>query len=85
VFGSSTERIKPQMELEVDRPVRMASHDWRRSPVDMPAYLASGLPAETMGRVLIEDPLFFGASLAGGTVLSDLCEHTEGQAEGRTG
>jgi hypothetical protein len=31
------------------------------------------LPAETMGRMLIEDPLFFGAALAGGTVLADLC------------
>jgi Protein of unknown function (DUF3866) len=84
VFGSSaTARVKPQMELEVDRPARMARHDWRRAPVDMPAYLASGLPAETMGRVLVEDPLFFAAALAGGTVLSDLCELAEGQAEGR--
>lgn len=85
VFGSSVERIKPQMELDVDRPARMARHDWRRAPVDMPAYLASGLPVETMGRVLVEDPLFFGAALAGGTVLSDLCEHVEGQAEGKAG
>ncbi|MFZ1155501.1 MAG: DUF3866 family protein [Solirubrobacteraceae bacterium] len=85
VFGSSAERVKPQMELEVDRPARMARHDWRRAPVDMPAYLASGLPAETMGRVLVEDPLFFGAALAGGTVLSELGEHTEGQMEGRAG
>jgi hypothetical protein len=85
VFGSSAERIRPQMELDVDRPARMARHDWRRAPVDMPAYLASGLPAETMGRLLVEDPLFFGAALAGGTVLSDLCEHTEGQAEGKAG
>ena len=85
VFGSSGVRIKPQMELDVERPARMARHDWRRAPVDMPAYLASGLPAETMGRVLAEDPLFFGAALAGGTVLSDLCEHTEGQAEGKAG
>lgn len=85
VFGTSATRIKPQMELDVDRPARMARHDWRRAPVDMPAYLASGLPAETMGRVLVEDPLFFGAALAGGTVLSDLREHTEGQAEGRAG
>jgi hypothetical protein len=84
-FGSSAKRVKPQMELEVDRPARMARHDWRRAPVDMPAYLASGLPAETMGRVLTEDPLFFGAALAGGTVLRDLCEHTEGQADGRIG
>ena len=85
VFGSSAERIRPQMELDVDRPARMARHDWRRAPVDMPAYLASGLPAETMGRLLVEDPLFFGAALAGGTVLSDLCEHREGQAEGKVG
>lgn len=85
VFGISATRIKPQMELDVDRPARMARHDWRRSPVDMPAYLASGLPAETMGRVLVEDPLFFGAALAGGAVLSDLCEHTEGQAQGSAG
>jgi hypothetical protein len=85
VFGSSAERIRPQMELDVDRPARMARHDWRRAPVDMPAYLASGLPAETMGRVLVEDPLFFGAALAGGTVLSDLCEHVESQAGGSAG
>jgi hypothetical protein len=89
VFGSpsssATERVKPQMELDVDRPARMARHDWRRAPVDMPAYLASGLPAETMGRMLVEDPLFFGAALAGGTVLSDLCEQAESQAEGQTG
>ncbi len=68
-----SERGKPQLELDVDRPARMARHDWRRAPVDMPAYLQSGLPAETMGRVLVEDPLFFGAALAGGTVLADLC------------
>ena len=69
----SSERGRPQLELDVDRPARMARHDWRRAPVDMPAYLQSGLPAETMGRILIEDPLFFGAALAGGTVLADLC------------
>jgi hypothetical protein len=85
VFGSSTERVKPQLELDVDRPARMARHDWRRAPVDMPAYLASGLPAKTMGRVLLEDPLFFGAALAGGTVLAELCESAEAQAERNTG
>ncbi len=80
VFGASTERVKPQLELDVERPARMARHDWRRAPVDMPAYLASGLPAETMGRMLLEDPLFFGAALAGGTVLAELCESTQAQA-----
>lgn len=77
VFGSSREHVKPQLELDVDRPARMARHDWRRAPVELPAYLASGLPAETMGRLLIEDPLFFGAALAGGTVLANLGESTE--------
>ncbi len=84
VFGSA-ERVKPQLELDVDRPARMARHDWRRAPVDMPAYLASGLPARTMGRVLLEDPLFFGAALAGGTVLAELCESAEVQAERSAG
>jgi Protein of unknown function (DUF3866) len=83
MFGSSTVRVKPQMELDVDRPARMARHDWRRAPVEMPAYLASGLPAETMGRLLVEDPLFFGAALAAGTVLSELFEHRESQAEAK--
>jgi hypothetical protein len=82
VFGSSTGRWGPQLELDVDRPARMARHDWRRAPVDMPAYLASGLPAETMGRMLVEDPLFFGAALAGGTVLCELCSQLESQAAG---
>ncbi|HEV7937833.1 MAG TPA: DUF3866 family protein [Solirubrobacteraceae bacterium] len=85
VFGSATERTGPQLELDVDRPARMARHDWRRAPVDMPAYLASGLPAKTMGRVLLEDPLFFGAALAGGTVLAELCESAEAQAERSAG
>ncbi len=85
VFGSAAERVKPQMELDVDRPARMARHDWRRAPVDMPAYLASGLPAKTMGRLLLEDPLFFGAALAGGTVLAELCDSAEAQAERSAG
>jgi hypothetical protein len=79
--ASSQERARPQLELDVDRPARMARHDWRRAPVDMPAYLRSALPAETMGRALLEDPLFFGAALAGGTVLADLCEHASADAQ----
>jgi hypothetical protein len=58
--------------LELERPARIARHDWRRAKVDLPAYAASGLPAETMGRGLAEDPLFFGAALAGGSVLAEL-------------
>ncbi|HWX87160.1 MAG TPA: DUF3866 family protein [Solirubrobacteraceae bacterium] len=77
VFAAARERSKPQLELDVERPARMARHDWRHAPVDLPAYLAGGLPAQTMGRRLLEDPLFFGAALAAGTVLADLGEGAE--------
>lgn len=58
----------------VDRPARIARHDWRRANVDLPGYAASGLPAETMGRGLMEDPLFFSAVLAAGSALAELME-----------
>jgi hypothetical protein len=57
-------------ELRVARPARIARHDWRSAAVDLPGYAASRLPAETMGRGLGEDPLFFAAALAGGSVLA---------------
>jgi hypothetical protein len=72
------------LELDVDRPARVTRHDWRRAIVDLPAYAAAGLPAETMGRGLTEDPLFFGAALAAGTTLAELArdaEHGEDGAE----
>jgi hypothetical protein len=91
----------PVLEQDVerpieDRPARITRHDWRRAVVDLPAYAAAGLSAETMGRGLTEDPLFFGAALAGGTALAELAaqsdrskagergEHKEGAAERET-
>jgi hypothetical protein len=71
VFGGST-GSRPALELDVERPVRISRHDWRRAAVDLPAFVASGLPTDTMGRSLPEDPLFFGAALAGGVVLAEL-------------
>jgi len=77
VFGVSA-TSRPQLELEeVDRPARIARHDWRRATVDLPAYAASALPAQTMGRGLVEDPLFFGAALAGGAALADMLAQDE--------
>ena len=38
---------------------------------DLSGYLASGLPATTMGRTADEDPTFFLAALAGGRVLGE--------------
>jgi hypothetical protein len=48
----------------------VAHHDWRRGDADLDAYAASGLPARTMGRSLEEDPEFFAAALAAGSVLA---------------
>jgi len=58
--------------LEVDRPARITRHDWRPARVDLPAFAGSGLEAQTMGRGVLEDPLFFGAALAGGEALAKL-------------
>ncbi len=45
-------------------------HDVAVEPVDLEGYANSGLPAETMGRGLAQDPLFFAAPLASGTALA---------------
>ncbi len=74
VFAGGNSSGRPQLELDVERPARMARHDWRRTPVDLPSYAASGLSTRTMGRGLTEDPLFFAAALAGGRVLADLTD-----------
>jgi Protein of unknown function (DUF3866) len=76
VFGASA-ASRSRLELDVDRPARIARHDWRHATVDLPAYAGSELPARTMGRGLAEDPLFFGAALAGGTALADLLAHAD--------
>jgi hypothetical protein len=61
---------RSQGPLGGERPARVTRHDWRTAPVDLPGFAACGLPAATMGRGLIEDPLFFAAALAGGTALA---------------
>jgi Protein of unknown function (DUF3866) len=44
-------------------------HRLREATADLDGYAASGLPAETMGRPLELDPLFFAAPLAAGAAL----------------
>lgn len=44
-------------------------HRLREASPDLAGYAASGLPAQTMGRSIDEDPLFFAAPLAAGRVL----------------
>jgi hypothetical protein len=43
----------------------------REAEADLEGYVASGLPARTMGRGVDEDELFFRAALAGGVVLAE--------------
>ncbi|HEX3909490.1 MAG TPA: DUF3866 family protein [Solirubrobacteraceae bacterium] len=76
--GAGTTEGRRAQALEVERPVRITRHDWRRASVDLPAYAASGLPAMTMGRTIAQDPLFFGAALAGGGVLGELMAQAGG-------
>lgn len=45
-------------------------HQLRSAPADLEGYAASGLPTRTMGRDLKDDPLFFAAPLAAGTLLA---------------
>jgi hypothetical protein len=44
-------------------------HRLREEPADLAGYAASGLPAETMGRGIDDDPLFYAAALAAGAAL----------------
>jgi hypothetical protein len=81
VFGGALPS-RPALELDVERPVRITRHDWRRAIVDLPAYAAAGLSAETMGRGLTEDPLFFGAALAAGATLAELARDAEHGEDG---
>ncbi len=71
VFGGAS-ASRPALAVDVERPVRITRHDWRRATVDLPAYAACGLPAHTMGRTIAQDPLFFGAALAGGAALAEM-------------
>jgi hypothetical protein len=81
VFGGAMPS-RPGLELDVQRPARITRHDWRRAAVDLPGYAASGLPARTMGRGLAQDPLFFGAALAGGGALAELAERAPAEDHG---
>lgn len=62
----------PEGEGEIASALEAAPgrHRLRAAPADLDSYAATGLPARTMGRSLDEDPLFFAAPLAAGTLLA---------------
>jgi hypothetical protein len=47
-------------------------HTWLEADPDLDGFRESGLPADTMGRGLDEDRVFFAAALAGGAALAQL-------------
>jgi hypothetical protein len=51
-------------------PEGLDRHELRVAPADLDGYRATGLPSRTMGRSLDQDPAFFAAALAAGTVLA---------------
>jgi hypothetical protein len=52
-----------------DVPEAAGRHEWLARDGDLDAYLQTTLPSRSMGR---EDPLFFAAALAAGTVLAEM-------------
>lgn len=61
--------------------VTAAGHLAVTSRADKEGYAGSGLPAETMGRSLEEDPEFFAAALAAGTALAAVVDQTAAPGE----
>jgi len=60
----------PEGEPEIAEGLDAFGHRVLSAPADLDGYGASGLPTTTMGRSLLQDPLFFAAPLATGTVLA---------------
>ncbi len=62
----------PEGEAEVLAALEVASggrHRLEVNAIDLAGYAAAGLPTQTMGRSIGEDPLFFAAALAAGAAL----------------
>jgi hypothetical protein len=72
--GMDLEGAQDLQRPELDRGAPAVAHDWRSATVDLAGFASSGLAAETMGRGLREDPLFFAAALAAGAALAHATE-----------
>jgi hypothetical protein len=60
----------PDEEPEIAAALELFDHHIGQVAVDLKGYAAADLPSSTMGRSLEDDPLFFAAPLAAGTVLA---------------
>jgi hypothetical protein len=69
---ASVDVAVPEGEKEIFTSLELASagrHKLQVRVADLGGYAATGLPSQTMGRNLDEDPLFFAAALAAGAAL----------------
>ncbi|MGN6217498.1 MAG: DUF3866 family protein [Solirubrobacterales bacterium] len=60
----------PDEAVELFTSLEASKHHLHSIPTDLAGYRESGLPRKTMGRDLDNDPLFFAAPLAAGTLLA---------------
>jgi hypothetical protein len=60
----------PESEPSIVQALEGLEHRLHLAPADLNGYAASSLPTRTMGRSLTDDPLFFSAPLAAGTILA---------------
>jgi len=60
----------PEDSQDLFTDLKATKHRLHPTPVDLDGYEASGLPIKTMGRELKDDPSFFAAPLAAGTLLA---------------
>ncbi|HXR60436.1 MAG TPA: DUF3866 family protein, partial [Solirubrobacterales bacterium] len=60
----------PSGQPDIAAPLEASQHHLEEVQVDVPGYAAANLPTKTMGRHLNDDPLFFAAPLAAGTILA---------------
>jgi Protein of unknown function (DUF3866) len=60
----------PAGHPDIAAPLEASEHRLQEVEVDLETYAAAELPLKTMGRDLQDDPLFFAAPLAAGTLLA---------------
>jgi hypothetical protein len=75
VFDSRS--AETQLALGVDRPARIARHDWRRSPIDLIAFAKANVPRPACTPPLLGAPLLYASALAAGGVLAEMLVEEE--------
>ncbi len=78
LLGSVNVAAPPTPAAEKLEPICEDRHRLSTQPADLDGYSASGLPVTTMGRGIDEDPDFFAAALAGGSLIAEMIRESTG-------